>query len=211
MIDLAIVDDNQFFCSSVESLLSDQRSICLKQTYNSITELFEGNLDDISILLLDNQLYGESGINYIEKIKSLYPGLKIIMLTVSNDEYSIFKSLEKGVNGYLVKGIDPDKIIESIFAIDSGKPFVSSDVMEKMLHFFKFKNSKTDRIKDGKLGDKEEEILFYLTRGLTYGEIADKVFLSESGVKYYLKRIYKKLNVRNRTEATRLFMHESRI
>jgi DNA-binding NarL/FixJ family response regulator len=207
MIQIALVDDNPFFCSSMSSLINDSKKIVLKDIYHSLDELFIADLSDISILFLDNQIYGESSINYIEKIKILFPDLKIIMLTVSEDDYSIFKSLEKGVNGYLVKGVAADKIIECVESINKGNPYVCNTVMNKMVLFFNIKETTNDRLHLSNLSDKEEEILFYLSRGLQYCEIAQRVYLSESGVKYYLKRVYKKLKVRNRTEATRLFLH----
>ena len=206
MIHIAIVDDNKQFCASLESVLETYSEIQIDYIFNSYEEFLESSCKNVSILLLDNHLYGENGLDYIEEIKLNNPTLKIIMLTVDENSYSIRKSLEYGASGYIVKGIEPYKLVESIQDVYNNGVCLSSIPLKKIFEEFQRKQQIDDVMSKSDLNDKELEVLAYLSRGYKYDEIAEKIYLSKSGVKYYLNNIYKRLNVRNRTEAVRIYL-----
>lgn len=146
------------------------------------------------LVLMDIHLPGMSGIECVQKLRKLMPELDIIMLTIQEDDESVFDSLCAGATGYLVKGTPPAELLEAIQEARAGGSPMSPQIARKVVRSFR-SSSKTP------LSDRETEVLKLLCKGDNYKGIAEALFVSTNTVKAHIKNIYKKLHVNTRAEA----------
>jgi DNA-binding NarL/FixJ family response regulator len=130
--------------------------------------------------------------------------MQILMLTVYEDTDQIFKALEAGATGYLLKRSSPTKLLQAIREVDSGGSPMSSSIARKVVA--SFQKSKQTGEKLVHLSPREEMVLNCLAKGLTYKQIADQLDISIDTIRTYLRRIYEKLHVQSRTEAVAKYL-----
>ncbi len=144
------------------------------------------------VILLDIGLPGMSGIKGIQKFKSLSPQTHIVILTIYEDNDTVFDALCEGASGYLLKDSTQEKIVESIREVLAGGAPLNMRIAQKVLQLFaKLKTNETNY----GLTDREKEILQHIVTGLTKQQIADELFLSFHTVNTHIKNIYRKLHV----------------
>ncbi len=147
------------------------------------------------LILLDYKLPDGDGVTMCHEIKRTYPEIKIIILSAFCDEFMIREALQAGADGYLMKTIDKNAIMNAIEKVLGGEKSVDPSLLSSLV----------DAVKgDTKLYDltvKEKDILNLLAKGLKNKEISKELFISEKTVRNYLTRIFEKINVNNRTEA----------
>ena len=202
---IAIAEDNGFLAKSVIEKLSYFNDLNYKFRGVNGAELI-GKLEvnhNIDVILMDIQMPEMNGITATEIVKSKYPHIKIIMLTVFDDDENIFNAIKAGANGYLLKEIDAENLHKSILeVVDGGAPMTPSIAL-KTLNLLRnpltIENNK--ETEDIKLTPRETDILEQLSKGLNYNEIADNLIISPSTVRKHIENIYKKLQVRNKMEA----------
>ncbi|MEL7020656.1 MAG: response regulator transcription factor [Bacteroidota bacterium] len=158
----------------------------------------------LDILLTDIGLPDMSGIEVIVKVKSKYPDLEVIVLSAFHDNDTIFKALRAGASGYLLKDASYDEIEQQIVATKAGKPALSPAIASRMISFF---NGKQHPHQDYQLGKKERQVLQLLIEGLSYKLIATELDVSIDGVRYHIKKIYKKLHINSRPELMKMHMN----
>ncbi len=151
----------------------------------------------VNIVLMDIELPGISGIEGVKMLKPKMPDTDFIMLTVKQDDDSIFNSLCVGATGYLLKDTAPVEILRSIREVKKGGSPMSTNIARRIISSFQKKTMPSP------LSDREAEILGLLCDGMNYRSIADKIFLSSHTVKSHIKNIYRKLHVNNRAEAVK--------
>jgi DNA-binding NarL/FixJ family response regulator len=156
------------------------------------------------LILMDINMPVLDGISATRRIKAMYPGIRIVMLTVFDDGESIFNAILAGANGYLLKDSKPSKLLEALEeAMDGGAP-MSPQIAAKSLQLIR--GNRTEKLpeeNDFKLTKRELEILDRLSSGETYQQIADKIFISPKTVRKHIENIYTKLHVHNKVEAIR--------
>ena len=158
----------------------------------------------VNVILMDIEMPQMDGIKATAKINEKYPEIKIIMLTVFDDEEKIFHSIQAGAAGYLLKDEPPQKIIESIQMIMAGGAPMSPSIAVKTLKLLKepFNSSPNEKSKmDFTLSKRENEVLEELCKGDGYQQIAETLFIAPSTVRKHIENIYKKLQVRNKIQA----------
>ena len=152
------------------------------------------------VCLVDINLPGMSGIDFISVLKPRFPDTQFIIFTVFEDVENIFKALKAGATGYLLKSTSPLKIIEAISEVCNGASPMSGPIARKVLAAFT-----AGRDVKGQgwelLSKREQEILTYLSKGYRYKEIAEKTFISIDTVRSHIRNIYEKLQVESRTAA----------
>ena len=153
-----------------------------------------------SVLFLDIDLPGKNGIEGVWEIKERWPEIKILMLTVFEDEEKIFGAIRAGANGYLLKKDSPQKIIDSIEQVYAGESPMNGMIASKVLDYFQQQQKKNLIIAHSNITDRENEILQLLIKGLSYKEIALSIFISIETLNSHIKNIYRKLNVHSRSE-----------
>jgi len=198
-IDIIITDDHRLFRKGIAALLSD---------FDFIGEIYEaGNglellnllktMDKIPhVILLDVRMPEMDGIEAQEKIRSLYPDIKIIILSMEDDEQIVMHLMEEGVNGYLLKNADPDEVEFAIKKVTEEGFYISGQLSELFVQ--NVVQKKVPVKKPGEdLNKKELEILELICRQYTAAEIADQLNLSVRTIEGYRRRLLEKTKSKN--------------
>ncbi len=168
---------------------------------DALPDLLEKNPD---IVLMDINLPGMSGIECTKMLKEKRAEAMVIMLTVYEDSNRIFQALGAGAIGYLLKSSKSEEVIESLrVAVEGGAP-MSAQIARKVVRSFRQSPAAS---KLDELTERENEILSFLASGMLYKEIAAQSFVSKDTVKTHIRNIYRKLQVRTRTEAVVKYMN----
>lgn len=204
-IKIAVVDDNFFLINSVKEKLSFFKDLACKFSASNGSELLtklkeNANLD---VILMDIEMPVLNGIETTELVKSKYPHIKIIMLTVFDNDENIFNAIKAGADGYLLKEINAKDLHSGILETLNGGAAMNPSIALKTLKLlrnpipFERKNEQ-EAIQ---LTLRETEVLEQLSTGLNYNKIAENLILSSGTVRKHIENIYKKLQVHNKLEA----------
>ena len=201
---IVIVDDNVFLQKAVAEKLSFFDDLTLKFTANNGNDLLsklEKN-KNIDLILMDIEMPECNGIEATKLVKSKYPQLKIIMLTVFDNDENIFNAIKAGADGYLLKEVNPKELHQGIIETLNGgaamNPSIALKTLKLLRNPYDFGNTEQEEIK---LTNREIEVLEQLSKGLSYNVIADNLFLSPGTVRKHIENIYTKLQVHNKLEA----------
>lgn len=203
---ICIAEDNYFLVKAIKEKLSYFDNISVKFHANNGAELI-GKLEEnhnIDVILMDIQMPEMDGIKATEIVKTKYPQIKVIMLTVVDDDDCIFKSIKAGANGYLLKEIDAENLYTSIIEVTEGGAPMTPSIALKTLNLLRNPTATLitkNESEEIKLSKRETEILLHLSKGITYNNIADNLFISPSTVRKHIENIYKKLQVHSKMEA----------
>ena len=202
---IAIAEDNHFLAKAIKEKLSFFEDFIIKMFAVNGAELI-GKLEEnhnIDLVLMDIQMPEMNGIKATEIIKNKYPQIKIIMLTVYDDDENIFNSIKAGANGYLLKEIDAESLQKAIFEVINGGASMSPSIALKALNLLRnpLQNIETDLSEEVKLTKRETDVLIQLSKGLNYKEISENLFISNGTVRKHIENIYRKLQVHNKIEA----------
>lgn len=156
---------------------------------------------NVELILMDIQMPEMDGIEAVSEVKKKYPQVKIIMLTVMDDEESIFASIRNGADGYLLKDIDSDELYAGIQEIMDGGAPMSPSIALKTLKLLRQPLQNDVSSEKVELSPRETEVLVQLSKGLNYNEIADNLNISNGTVRKHVENTYRKLQVRNKVEA----------
>jgi DNA-binding NarL/FixJ family response regulator len=159
------------------------------------------------VVLMDIHLPDRSGIECTARLQTLLPQVPVIMLTVYADTDSIFKALEAGARGYLLKRTPPPQLFQAIHEVLQGGAPMTPEIARKVIE--SFKQSRQPPNPEADLSRREQEILELLARGYGNKEIAARLSISFDTVRTHLKRIYDKLHVRGRAGAVARYLGQS--
>lgn len=204
-IRVVIVDDNFFLTKVIGEKLSFFRDLKLKFTAGNGKDLLEKLEKDsiVDLILMDIEMPVMNGIDATEEVKKRYPQIKIIMLTVFDNDENIFNSIKAGADGYLLKETDPQSLYNGIVDTLNGGAAMTPSIALKTLKLLRSPVEFTTPVPDEeiKLSSREIDVLEQLSKGLSYSVIAENLFLSPSTVRKHIENIYKKLQVHNKLEA----------
>ncbi|OYX24371.1 MAG: DNA-binding response regulator [Flavobacteriales bacterium 32-35-8] len=204
-VKIGIVDDNVFLINAVKEKLSFFEDLSVRFTAVNGSDLLtqlqaNHNLD---LILMDIEMPVLNGIETTEIVKQKYPHIKIIMLTVFDNDEHIFNAIKAGADGYLLKEINPKDLHEGILETLNGGAAMNPSIAMKTLKLLRNPidfNCK-DTLEDIKLSEREVQVLEQLSKGLSYNVIAEHLFLSTGTIRKHIENIYKKLQVHNKLEA----------
>ncbi|AGC90267.1 response regulator transcription factor [Staphylococcus warneri] len=194
---IILVDDHHIVRQGLEFLLSTVEDIEVVQGFAEgklFLDYLENN-EQPDIVLLDLVMPDMNGIEITEYLKNNYPNIKILVLTSYVDDEHVISALEKGADGYEMKDVEPQKLIETIHNVLDGKRIIHPDakhVLDSMSSKPHFTN---------KLSKRETEVLKEMVKGKTNKEIANTLFVSEKTIKTHVSHIFSKLQVSDRTQA----------
>lgn len=156
------------------------------------------------VLLLDLNMPKVNGLEVIKTVKHTLPDLKILVLTILDDENYLYEVIKNGAAGYVLKDIEPRMLIQAIRAVNAGESFIYPTLTKKLINEVS-RTQTLDRVRrrgrDNRLTYREMEVLQLIAQGMSNAEIAGQLFLSEKTVKNHLTSIFRKLNVSDRTQA----------
>ena len=164
-------------------------------------------LEAPDVIVMDIQMPGMSGIECTLRLKELLPKTPILILTVSADTQTVFRALEAGADGYLLKRSRPDQLQTAIQDVLEGGAPMTSEIARRVVASFRQRAAKRDET--ARLTPREEQVLGYLSKGFANKEIAVKMSVSYETVRDHLRNIYEKLHVHSRTEAVARFLGSS--
>ena len=209
MITVAIIeDDSSYRGIAVEQLRASGRCTVVGEYASAEAALAGLPRAWPQVLLCDINLPGESGITAVQKLQALRPGLPCVILTVFDDSEKLFASLQAGAVGYLLKSDPAAVMIDAVAEAAAGGSPMSRAIARKVVRHFTG-GSTAPITAPGALSaltPREGEVLERLAQGARYKEIADQLGISIETVKNHLRKIYEKLHVSSRTEATAKFL-----
>jgi DNA-binding NarL/FixJ family response regulator len=210
MIRIAVAEDNAFLAKSIQEKLALFPGE-LKFKFHAFNgKLFLDRLaedSNVDVVLMDIQMPEMDGIETTRIITERFPQVKVIMLTVLDDEESIFQAILSGANGYLLKDENPRILLQSILSIVEGGAPMSSGIASKALRLLrnplKPGEEKCDTEKP-ELSPREIEVLNQLSKGRDYKQIAENLIISPATVRKHIENIYNKLQAHNKIEAVKI-------
>lgn len=209
-INIAVAEDNIFLLQALKEKLSFFEDLSIKITAENGLELIEKieKNHNIDIVLMDIQMPVMNGIQAVEIIKNRFPKIKIIMLTVLDDDDCIFKSIMNGADGYLLKETKAEELFKGICDIKEGGSIMTPSVAMRTLKMFRNPDrmKQSENSEDYDITKRETEILEALSKGLDYKQIAEIYFISSGTVRKHVENIYRKLQVHNKIEAVQKAM-----
>jgi len=195
IISVAVIEDDNEIRNLMHALIDNSPGFSCKQLFadceSAIKHIREFPPD---VVLMDVEL---PGINGVEGVKQLKPGLdntEFIMLTIRDDDDTVFQALVAGATGYLLKDTPPSILLDSIQQVYSGGSPMTASIARKVVQHFK-------PVTDSPLSTRELEILNLLCQGKNYGKIGEELFISGHTVRNHIKNIYNKMQVHTRAEA----------
>lgn len=204
-ITVSIVEDNRDTREALAARVNQSPSLRCLNTYANGELAVKGiPAEKPDVVLVDINLPGMSGIECVAKLKQQLPQLPMLMITTYEETELIFNSLRAGAKGYLLKNTPPDELVQAIEQIHAGGAPMSMQIARKVVdHFYRVQKTSSEM---ERLSKREEEVLALLAKGLLYKEISESLGISLHTVRTHLHRIYEKLHVESRTEATVKFL-----
>lgn len=203
MIEILIVEDNQFAQLALLDKLSSFADVTVKHTAaNGHLAIDFLAKQSVQLVLMDVEMPVMNGIEATAIIKRQYPAVKVVMITVYDDDDYIFNAIKAGADSYILKETKADKIYETIVDTLNGGAVMSPSIAVKTLQLLKNSSApKAENLPAAiELSTREAEILELLAKGMTNKHIAEQLFISPFTVKRHIENIYQKLQAHNRIE-----------
>jgi DNA-binding NarL/FixJ family response regulator len=198
MYSIVIADDHELFVDGIEALLRQEQNIHLVgkcATGKALLALLEQTTFDL--LLLDISLPDISGIDLCNHIRLKYPSIKVLALTMHNDQTLIANMLANGATGYVLKNAGKDELLTAIYTVAEGQKYYSREVTESLLRSITLPAQTETSPAPPRLSRREKEVLQLITEGFTNKEIANQLFISQKTVETHRMNLMYKLDVHN--------------
>ncbi|GHV35328.1 DNA-binding response regulator [Bacteroidia bacterium] len=195
LISVAIVDDHLLFAEGMKILIDNSEIATITHIYKDIQSCLNGLATDgcPDVLLLDINLPDGTGIDFCAELKTLYPNLKVVMLTMQNEIIIVKRSLANGALGYLLKDSNSKEVIKCIEMVSIGETYICESIALKL-------NTVEGEEEIVRLSTREKQVLQLIAEGLSDKKIADKIFLSYHRVRELRQILLQKFNVHTAVE-----------
>jgi DNA-binding NarL/FixJ family response regulator len=200
-----IVDDHALFRRGLQMVLRQEADIEVvgeAADGNEAVEKAQETMPDV--ILMDVRMPRRTGIEAAQQIKELLPHVKILMLTISDEEADLYDAIKAGASGYLLKEIPIDEVASAIRSVFAGQSRLSPSMAAKLLGEFAAMSKRAEETRPfpaPRLTDREMEVLRLVAQGLNNRDIAGKLFISENTVKNHIRNILEKLHLHSRIQA----------
>jgi len=208
-----LVDDHHLFLEGLQNLLASEGVLVLGTAHDGFEALAKTRHLKPNLILMDIHMPNCGGVAATRLIKAEMPDVKIVMLTMSEDEDDLFEAVRSGASGYLLKNLDADEFFDYLQNLQEGHPPFSPGLAEKILKAFSFQTTQPgDREEENatkqspqitcaeKLSPRQIQVLTLVAKGQTYREVASTLNISERTVKYHMGEILNCLHLENRAE-----------
>jgi two-component system, NarL family, response regulator LiaR len=202
---IAIIEDDKPLLDSLCMLLqlNDAYEICgaFTDSESAIEEIESIKPDAV---LVDINLPGMSGLQFVQQAKTLLPQTLFLMCTSHEDSDVVFESLHAGASGYILKTEEPSKILSALKEMLEGGSPMTTIIARKVVERFNAFGGSTNEMEV--LSQREKEVLQFLAKGLMNKEVADALDISTGTVRKHIQHIYEKLHVNTRVEAVNIYL-----
>lgn len=203
-IKILIVDDHPIVRDGLNAILSTQSDFeVIGEAGNGKEAVMQVEILKPDVILMDLEMPVLDGIEALNCLTAINPGIRVIVLTVFDTDERILTSVQAGARGYLLKDAPRDKIFNAVRVVSQGGSLIHPLVVSRLLEKVNKENS--DMVS---LSEREMEVLKLLAQGLLNKQIASQLFISERTVKFHVSSILGKLGAGNRTEAVSIALHQ---
>jgi two-component system NarL family response regulator len=204
-IRVMIVDDHALFRRGLQMVLEQEPDIeVVGEAGDGGDALAMAQEAMPDVVLMDVRMPGRGGIDATEKIKEAMPHVKILMLTVSDEEADLFDALKAGASGYLLKDTSIEEVADAVRKVSRDESLISPSMANKLVSEFTSMVKRADEkqsVPQPRLTDREMEVLKLVAKGRNNRDIAKELFISENTVKNHIRNILEKLHLHSRMEA----------
>lgn len=205
---LMLVDDHPLFMEGLQYVLETHGIEIAGTAENGMAALEKARILKPDIILMDIKMPGADGLEALKLIKSEMPGIKVIMLTSSEEDDDLFKAIKLGASGYLLKNTHAKELVGMLSAAEKDEVPLSPGLATRILREFRNQSDSealsskpaSEKRNSGELSDRQLEVLELVARGMTYKEVGEVLGLSERTVKYHMERIIELLNFENKSQ-----------
>ncbi|HEX2266972.1 MAG TPA: response regulator transcription factor [Actinomycetota bacterium] len=202
---ILIVDDHALFRRGLQMVLKQEPDLDVVGEAGDGHEAVDKAQELMpDVILMDVRMPRRSGIEATQQIKDLLPHVKILMLTISDEEADLYDAIKAGASGYLLKEISIDEVADAIRSVWAGQSRISPSMAAKLLTEFAAMSKRAEerqQLPAPRLTDREMEVLKLVAQGLNNRDIAKELFISENTVKNHIRNILEKLHLHSRMEA----------
>lgn len=197
-----LVDDHELFRAGIASLIAAWGFEVVGTAGNGLEALEQARRLKPDLILMDVQMPVCSGLEATRLIKAELPETRIVIVTVSDDDESLFEAIKSGAVGYLLKGMSEEDLSKTLTAVVSDEPALSPTLAGKILdEFVRLSSGGAASADSPGLTPRELEVLRLVTEGATNKEIAAALYVTENTINFHMKHILAKLHLKNRAAA----------
>src|SRR5260370_9216712 len=197
-----IADDHPIFRNGMRALRASVPDIeVVGEAASGDEAIARGAELEADVVLMDLQMAGIGGIEATRQILFASPHIRVLVVSMHEDDYSIFTAMRAGARGYIVKGAGPDEMLRAMRAVGSGEAIFSAAIAVKLMDFFAVPKPAVPPQTFPELSDREREILDLVAQGASNSEIASRLVLSPKTVRNHVSNIFSKLQVADRAHA----------
>jgi DNA-binding NarL/FixJ family response regulator len=202
-IRVLLADDHALFRKGVADLLSGEDDFELVGEADDGAKAVEMAREMMpDVILMDISMPGMDGLEATRRIKAEIPYVRIVILTVSESENTLFDAIKSGAQGYLLKNVQPQSLLETLNGVVRGEASISGAMAARLLHDLAREPRPTaPPPRPPRLTQREQEVLGLVAQGKSNKEIASSLSIAENTVKNHLKNILEKLHLENRVQA----------
>lgn len=202
-----LADDHALFRAGIASLLEAWGHEVVGQAGDGNEAVTLARALQPDLVLMDVSMPNCNGIEATRLISAAMPAVKIVMVTVSDDDRDLFEAIQSGASGYLLKDMSDDQFGQTLEAIEAGEPVLSSGLASRILDEFVRRSGEEPQDRP-ELTERELDVLRLIVGGSTNREIAAHLGISENTVNFHVKNILAKLHLKNRAQATAYAIRE---
>lgn len=197
-----LADDHALFRAGLASLLNAWGVQVIGQAANGNEAIAGAREFHPDLVLMDINMPGLNGLEATRAIKTEFPDIKVIILTVSDDQEDLFEAIKSGAEGYLLKNLREEEFADLLNRIARGEPVMFSGLAKKLLQeFARLKQQEKPVVEaESGLSVREQGVLELVARGDTNKQVAATLYISENTVNFHMKNILSKLHLKNRTQ-----------
>ncbi len=197
---ILLVDDHRVLLAGFKELLEHQGANVVGGANNGTQAIKLARELQPDIILMDVRMPGMSGIEATRRIKTEFPEIKVVMLTVSQDQSDLFEALRAGASGYLLKTLEPEKFFQLLTGVVEGNMPLAPEIVEQLATDIIQPEDDIVATATPLLTSQQLDVLRLVASGRTYRETGDQLHISEHTVRYHIEQIRSKLDVSKRTE-----------
>jgi Response regulator containing a CheY-like receiver domain and an HTH DNA-binding domain len=208
-IKVLITDDHELIRQGLKRIISLEEDLIIvgeAENGKKALEIINSNKPDV--VLIDINMPIMTGIETLQTVKQKEQNIKFIMLTVENDRKTIHEAIDVGADGYILKDSAGTEIVDAIRTVYSGEKYIDKSLVSLFFMDIKNKNTKKQSIFD-QLSQREVEVLLKISQGFSNKEVGEQLFLSEKTIKNYATNLFRKINAKDRVQATIIAMQNN--